>query len=207
MYVEALADASFLFQLVEIDRCFANELKARRCPPCGGPLHVANYPRKARGIETCPEAFAQRFSLCCGRCRKRCMPPSVRFLGRRVYVGLIVMLGAMRVLFGGACRRTLRRWTAWWTQDLPKTRWWLNIQGLAPTAKSDRLPASLLEQLEAKPQDQTRPALLKALELLKPLTSGSWCTDIEGLGETITLTQNMPIARNRRDQLEGQRRQ
>ena len=42
------------------------------------------------------EAFGRRFSLCCGRegCRHRATPPSVRFLGRRVYVGAVVIVAS-----------------------------------------------------------------------------------------------------------------
>lgn len=206
MYAEALVDASFLFQLVEVDRELANKVRQQGCPPCGGRLHVANYPRKSRGIDRCPEAFAERFSLCCGRCRKRCTPPSVRFLGRRVYVGLIVMLAVMRVLAAGASKSTVHRWRAWWREQLPKTKWWLRVKGQAPGVQEQKLPQSLLEQFEGQAQSQTRQALRRVLELLMPLTSCS-CTVFEGISVATQFTQNMPIAQTRRDKLKEPRRQ
>ena len=41
-----------------------------------------------------PDEYRYRFSFCCDRdgCRKRVTPPSVRFLGRRVYLGAVVIL-------------------------------------------------------------------------------------------------------------------
>ncbi|HRZ54915.1 MAG TPA: hypothetical protein P5525_05600 [Candidatus Paceibacterota bacterium] len=50
-----------------------------------------------------------RFSLCCGKegCRRRNTPPSVRFLGRWVYAGLVVILvAAMTPLRGDRARRS-----------------------------------------------------------------------------------------------------
>ena len=43
------------------------------------------------------EEFVRRFSLCCGRegCRKRATPPSLRFLGRRVYLCAVVLVASM----------------------------------------------------------------------------------------------------------------
>jgi hypothetical protein len=45
------------------------------------------------------ESFDRRFSLCCGRegCRRRATPPSVRFLGRRVYVGAVVIVASVLI--------------------------------------------------------------------------------------------------------------
>ena len=64
-------------------------------PFCGGPLHYANYPRKPRGgPPDLDEVFEIRYSLCCGRegCRRRLLPPSVRFWGRRVYWAPVVLI-------------------------------------------------------------------------------------------------------------------
>ena len=69
-----------------------------------------------------------RFSFCCAKegCRRRHTPGSVRFLGRRVYAGLIVVL-VSAMLHGlnpervqrlrkvlGIDWRTLGRWRQWW---------------------------------------------------------------------------------------------
>jgi hypothetical protein len=58
------------------------------------------------------EAFTRRFSLCCGRegCRRRATPPSIRFLGRRVYVGAAVIIAsvvALAMTAAGALRRAI----------------------------------------------------------------------------------------------------
>jgi hypothetical protein len=58
-------------------------------------LHSARYPRKPRGIRYLLDgAYESRFSFCCATegCRHRTTPPSVRFLGRKVYLGVIVIL-------------------------------------------------------------------------------------------------------------------
>jgi hypothetical protein len=70
-----------------------------RCPRAG-PLHRAVYGRKPRGGPAdLPEAVAVRLSFCCGRegCRRRVLPPSVLFWGRRVYWGgVVLVLTALR---------------------------------------------------------------------------------------------------------------
>jgi hypothetical protein len=106
--------------------------------------------------------FEMRLSFCCGEegCRKRTTPASVRFLGRRVYWGVVVLLGA--ALEGGVTagrvrdlqrliehpieRRTLERWVAWWREVLPKSRSWGAMTGLfCRRVEPGRLPLSLLE--------------------------------------------------------------
>lgn len=54
-------------------------------------MHRADYDRKPRGG---PEHWSERHSFCCDQdgCRRRHTPPSVRFLGRKVYVGFVVVL-------------------------------------------------------------------------------------------------------------------
>jgi hypothetical protein len=87
-----LNDPKFFSVLLLIDRDLAQQCQAAGCP-CGGALHKANYPRKPRGCP--PDArtdCALRFSFCCNRCRKRMTAQSVRFLGRRVYLSLAVVL-------------------------------------------------------------------------------------------------------------------
>ncbi|WP_437525335.1 hypothetical protein WME79_38075 [Sorangium sp. So ce726] len=71
---------------VEVDEAVTRRAAAEGCPVCDGPLHRSGHDRKPRGALVAPagEAFARRFSLCCGRegCRKRATPPSVSFLTR-----------------------------------------------------------------------------------------------------------------------------
>ena len=92
----------FFTLLEHLDEEMARGVAARGCPRCEGPLHRGDYGRKPRGALIAPagEAFVVRFSLCCGRegCRKRATPPSVRFLGRRVYLGAVVIVASIVAL-------------------------------------------------------------------------------------------------------------
>jgi hypothetical protein len=85
-----LADQQLHQLLEKADADLAEEARAEGCCYCGGKLHRADYERKARGV---PE-WNKRYSFCCDEddCRRRRTPESLRFLGRRVYAGLIVVL-------------------------------------------------------------------------------------------------------------------
>lgn len=159
MYHEWPRGASFWLFLLSIDQDLAQSARDKACP-CGGRLHCADYPRKPRGAEHLPEAYDYRFSFCCERdgCRKRVTPPSVRFLGRKVYLfAVVVLVSAMRQgpsprrvhelsqLFG-ADRRTIARWQVFWLEQVPQTPFWKIARGRLPaTAESVILPRSLLE--------------------------------------------------------------
>ena len=183
MYHDLLRDASFWSFLADVDRDLAESARQQACP-CGGRLHRANYPRKPRGGPSdLPAAYLSRLSFCCGRdgCRKRVTPPSVRFLGRRVYLGAVVILvAAMRQgptprrvrelseLFD-ADRRTINRWRALWREHFPLTTFWKVARGrLLPTVKVDVLPRSLLEAFVRSEQD--RDGWKKLLLFLSPIT-------------------------------------
>jgi hypothetical protein len=85
-------------------------------------------------------------------------PPSVRFLGRKVYLGAVVILvAAMRQgpsprrvrelsrLFG-ADRRTIARWQVFWREVVPRTAFWKVARGrLVPRVEMVPLPRSLLD--------------------------------------------------------------
>ena len=129
-----LQNPKFLSLLLQIDTELAAQMRARGCP-CGGSLHRADYPRKPRA---CPKevrhAFDSRLSFCCGQCRKRYTCASVRFLGRRVYLGLVVLLASVRraklsasalqvVHMLAVPERTVARWRSWWLH-LTKQRAW-----------------------------------------------------------------------------------
>ena len=160
-----LADAKFWRLLLAFDEDLAAEARAAGCRYCGGVLHSAPYPRKPRGVAhaVLGAAGERRLSLCCARegCRRRTTPGSVRFLGRRVYLGAVVVLASalaqgptpwsraqLREHFGvGAW--TLRRWRRWWWQVFPATPFWRTAQGrfLPPVAVTE-LPLALLERFE-----------------------------------------------------------
>lgn len=119
-----LADKELPPLLEKIDKDLAEAARSRGCFRCGaGKLHVSNFGRQPRGL---PEGmdWDKRLSFCCDQdgCRRRVTPPSVRFLGRKVYAGFIVVLlaamthglSADRVRrlreITGADSRTLKRW-------------------------------------------------------------------------------------------------
>jgi hypothetical protein len=174
----------FFEKLTVVDATIAARVAASACSRCGGPLHVGNYLRKPRGgvLAAAGEDFALRFSLCCGRegCRRRTTPPSVRFLGRRVYLGAVVILAsaiAMAVVLGAAGRRvtgvpprTLRRWARWWRGSFPETAVFTTLSArLVPAVSRERLPASLLERVPGALAAQVR----LMLTWLAPLTTAS----------------------------------
>jgi hypothetical protein len=160
MHQELLRSASFWRFLFDIDKNLAQISRQEGCS-CGGHLHCAHYPRNPRGGgDDLPETYSQRLSFCCDRdgCRKRVTPPSVRFLGRKVYLGAVVILvAAMRQgptphrvrelskLFG-ADRRTIARWQTFWREHFPQTAFWKVARGrLVPTVEVITFPLALLE--------------------------------------------------------------
>jgi hypothetical protein len=158
MYQDLPRDASFWVFLFSIDQDLAGRAREKGCP-CGGRLHSANYPRNPRGVDNLPEEYGRRLSFCCDRdgCRKRVTPPSARFLGRKVYLGAVVVLvAAMRQgpsprrvcelsrLFE-ADRRTIARWQVFWRELFPQTPFWKTERGLVPASKIVTLPRSLTE--------------------------------------------------------------
>jgi len=150
---------------------------------CDGPLHRSDYDRKPRGALIAPagEEYVRRFSLCCGRegCRKRATPPSVRFLGRRVYLGAVVIVASMVALALRAAReirqqtgvpsRTTSRWLGWWQGPFLGTEVFVTICARLVGVEAARVPVSIVDQLAGTGTKRVR----KMLELLAPLTTGS----------------------------------
>jgi len=179
----------FFAVLVGIDRALVRLVAEAGCPKpgCEGPLHRADYARKPRGglVALAGESFGTRFSLCCGWCRDRCLPPSVRFLGRRVYLEAVVMLACVLSLCGGDVAaagvpmRTVRRWLGWWSSIFPSLPTWVELRArfAPPPPDESSLPLSLLEQLAAAlgPLDAEK-ILLAAARLIAPVTTQS-CPD------------------------------
>lgn len=166
-----LHDASLFQSLTSLDRCIADQVRREGCPHCGGALHVSNYPRKPRGVARAllGECYEYRLSFCCDQegCRKRCTPPSVRFLGRKLYLGIIVILLCAREQGLSAHARhrlldqldiwpqTLARWQHWWTRQIPATRWWTTLRGrLIPALDVRALPGALLGRVDKSALDQ-----------------------------------------------------
>ncbi len=159
IYLAQLDRAALYFVLARIDRSLAAEVRAGGCPRCGGPLHVAHYARKPRGGPPLPESLSVRHSLCCGHCRRRSTPPSVLFLGRKVYWGaVVVVVAALRQRRPGSASaavlrraldvswKTVLRWMDWWAEAFPTSRTWRAFRGrLPPTVRDDDLPAALFD--------------------------------------------------------------
>jgi hypothetical protein len=85
-----LQDVRFHELLLRFDQDLAAAVRAGGCASCQAVLHSARYARKPRGVpEGLGPQYCQCLSLCCARdgCRQRATPPSLRFLGRKVYLG------------------------------------------------------------------------------------------------------------------------
>ena len=170
--------------LVKFDHDLARAARAQGCH-CGGKLHSAHYPRKPRGVPAhATEFYCERLSLCCAEdaCRERRTPPSLRFLGRRVYVSVTILLvsammnGGTRAQLSelsrqfGVDRRTLARWREWWRTTFVRTRFWQAEQAaFAPPVDQSRLPASMFERLLGRPLRR----LVNLLQFLTPITAGA----------------------------------
>jgi hypothetical protein len=158
LYQELLSDTRFFELLGRIDEDEAERTREQGCP-CGGVLHSATYPRKPRGGPPglAPE-WCRRASFCCARdgCRRRSTPPSVRFLGRKVFFGLVVVLvpilreGLTPARFCrlqeqlGVSRRTVLRWRRFWQEIFPASRQGPRARAQLVEVDRGRLPGSLL---------------------------------------------------------------
>lgn len=173
-----LADQD-LFQLLEkVDADLTEEARSKGCLLCGDKLHRSDYDRKPRG----GPQWDLRFSLCCARegCRRRQTPPSVRFMGRRVYAGLVVVLvsamihglkpervqrlrEALRI-----DRRTLERWRQWWLGHFVESSFWREARArFMPPLCHPTMPLSLCVSFAVKRRDR----LLELLQFLAPITT------------------------------------
>jgi len=179
-------DAKFWGVLLQIDEDLAAEARGLGCGHCGAVLHGARYPRKPRGMSRAvlgPE-YGYRLSLCCARegCRRRKTPASVRFLGRRVYLGALVVLvsalaqglterrlGELRERFG-VSPRTVRRWRRWWGEVFAVSGFWRGARGdFVPGLKVHDLPGGLLARMAGGDRAE---ALVATLRFLCPVTVG-----------------------------------
>lgn len=185
MYQDLLRDEQLLGFLLQCDRDLAEKARGEGCPECGGRLHRADFTRKPRGG---PAGLSSeqgiRFSFCCAEdgCRSRLTPPSLRFLGRRVYLGAVVVLTqAMRhgasparvadlERLVGVSARTLRRWRRWWESIFAVSRFWKAARsGLRRPVSSSGLPHALLECFSG----DARSRLIGLLRFVSPITGGS----------------------------------
>ena len=175
-----LADEQLYELLEKVDADLTETARQQGCPYCGGKLHRSDYDRKPRG----GPQWSERFSLCCAEdgCRRRQTPPSVRFLGRRVYAGLVVVL-VSAMLHGlkperverlrellGIDGRTLERWRQWWLVTFVESSFWRAARArFMPPLCQKTMPLSLGLIFEIKRRDR----LLELLQFLSPITTPS----------------------------------
>lgn len=181
-----LTNASFHLLLNTIDHELADKTKLQGCRFCGCKLHLADYPRSPFGIAPAlRDGYASRLSFCCGTCRKRTTPPSVRFFGRRWFPApLLVFISAL--MHGVNQRRceqlkrhfgitvsesTLRRWQWWWRESFMATKFWLKFKG--SFSPSDQMicgpfPRVLLNEFKGMVNEK----IILLLQFLSPLTAG-----------------------------------
>jgi hypothetical protein len=179
-----LTDARLYALLQRCDEDLATRVREAGCRCCGGALHSARYRRKPRGLVPGSRQEHWRMSFCCARdlCRKRATPPSLRFLGRRVYLATAVVLASlmrcgatpvrMRRLEAliGVSRRTVQRWQKWWRCWLPRSAFWrgARAQLCEPVVTAD-LPQSLWDRFSGEAEQR----LQSLLRFLSPLTGGT----------------------------------
>jgi len=184
-----LGDSRLFVVLWKCDQELAREAKeeAGGCSECGGALHQGNYPRKPRGGrgQLGPE-YKLRLSFCCSTegCRSRLTPPSVRFLGPRVYLGAVVVLvsalrgglsdrraAELKSLIGVSVR-TLRRWREWWQSVFITSPFWKSVRAhLMPPIDTATVAASLVERFGKSLDD-----LRRLLTFLSPITTSAGLT-------------------------------
>lgn len=139
--------------------------------------------RKPRGGPPgLPDIYEKRLSLCCGRqgCRRRTLPPSVLFWGRRVYWGAVLLVvtalrqqrsagfTARRIcaLFG-VTRPTLARWLVYFRHGFPQSRTWQQLRSRwMPPVASEAIPGAVLERLGLA-RDGPETTLVRCLRLLR----------------------------------------
>jgi hypothetical protein len=184
VYQAVLADAKFYEQLLVFDRDLAVSTRTARCRLCGGALHSGSYARKPRGGPAgLGREHAKRFSFSCAvdGCRTRATPPSLRFLGRHVYLATVVtLISAMQLgitpsrlarlsVVSGIDRRTLARWRAWWLSTFTDSPFAAVARAaVVPPIDIAALPVSLLDRFAGDVREQ----LIALLRFLGPLTCG-----------------------------------
>jgi hypothetical protein len=184
LYRDLLTDATFHQLLLACDRDLADTARGAGCKRCNGVVHSAHYWRKPRG-RPCRlgREHDRRFSFCCAvdGCRSRATPPSLRFLGPKVYIAAIVVLIAilrhgatalrMRELTEviGVDRRTVERWRTWWRDSFTATPFWQVARAaFMPPVDAGRLPAALIERFAGDDADR----LVALLRFMCPITGG-----------------------------------
>ena len=178
----------------KVDADLADVVRVKGCCHCPkGKLHRADYRRKPRGVPSWPDD-PKRLSFCCDQegCRRRHTPPSARFLGRRVYGGVVAVLfpamvhglkpqrvAQIRDALGLEIDcRTLERWRQWWLGLFVQSTFWKEARArFMPPLCQKTLPLSLCLSFAV---DERRDRLLDLLKFLSPLTTPAAWQELVG---------------------------
>ena len=161
-----LKDSRTFEFLQEIEQDSEKLAASDPCRFCDDRLHRAFYERtpRAPGLDL----FKIRPSFCCRRdgCRRRHTPALVRFLGRKVYVSIVVVLVAAMTQGAspkrlctlqaelGISPQTVRRWGQFWRGAFSTQRSWRYQKGnFMPPVDEMGLPFTLLARLEQSISD------------------------------------------------------
>lgn len=185
MYQNLLSESSLYHILRELDEELALEVQGEKCD-CGGVLHRALYPRKPRGAPaSMSREYQWRWSFCCSvdGCRRRRTPPSVLFLGRKVFFAAVVVLvsvlrqGPTPVRVSkleelvGVSARTIDRWRRWWLETFARSRFWAASRAHFRTPVDENsLPLSLVRAFDG---EGGQAAVVRVLCFLRALTLSS----------------------------------
>lgn len=186
-----------LYQLLFLIDCqFSEAVKNQRCPFCNNILHQADYPRKPRGgVTNIPDDYQKRHSLCCSdpSCRKRTLPQSCRFMGRKIYFWpaiLIVMAlrqnrensysaGKLMRVFN-ISRNTLKRWFQFFKECFPLRPKWHRLRGLFSTdIGNHEIPGRLFHIYLDRFNGNALKTLIQCLIVLE--SEGGFTVKIDGL--------------------------
>lgn len=158
----ALNKQAFFSLLASCDADIAAETRAACCPHCKGPLHQAGWERKPRGaLGSLPAACLRRHGLCCGHCRRRTLPASCLFDGRRVYLraAMLLVVALRQTRPGswsmghiarrlGVTTRTIARWQRHFAEAFAGSSAWQRLRGhIGAQVRDGHLPADLLRLL------------------------------------------------------------
>lgn len=182
MLPELLQRVSLFSVLHRIDKDLAEYCRQSGCPYCHGALYYASYYRKPRGgLEDIPQEYTLRFSLCCGRegCRRRVLPPSCLFMGRKVYWRAVILvvvtlrqgkpqrrsINKLQEMFS-IPRKTIVRWIHYFRTAFPASSQWQRLRGLlSARVGNENLPGELLEYFLRYCSDVAR-GLVRCLRFL-----------------------------------------
>jgi hypothetical protein len=129
-----------------------------------------------------PDGYEKRLSYSCAvdGCRKRHTPPSTRFLGRRIYLGAVIVLATamqqgptrwrtnqLRSLLDVSVQ-TLARWRVWWAEAFAESDFWRAARAaFSPPVAASAAPSSMLERFAGEPHEQ----LAALLRFVSPLST------------------------------------